>query len=148
MLLAETVEDCKSWIHELLSIREAEHMRSNLLKAIDSISIIDDLDGNAKSEDRAVSNVTRARRSSSIEMERRNFLESVNSDYFENEKWDTIKTSDDSKFDDFKSFRDSINGNEIAETEKITPIPESRKENSVSCCSFLFSRKADTKDDL
>jgi hypothetical protein len=147
MLLAETVEDCKSWIHELLSIREAEHMKSKLLKAIDSISIIDDLDGNAKSEDRAVLNVTRARRSSSIEKDRRNFLESVNSDHFENDKWDTIKTSDDSKIEDFKSFRDSINGNEIAEIEKkpSPSIPESRKKTSMSCFSFQFSRKADTK---
>lgn len=146
ILLAETVEDCKSWIHELLSIREAEHMRSKFLEAIDSLSIIDDLDGNTNSEDRAIFSLTRSRRSSSIEKERRIFLESVNFDHYsENDKWNTINTSEESKIEDFKSYRDSIYGDEIAETEKITSIPESRKGYSFCCCSFLFSRKADIK---
>jgi hypothetical protein len=144
ILLAETVEDCKSWIKELLFVREAECMRSKLLKAIDSLSIVDDLDGHTQ----LVSpGVTRARRSSSIEKDRRDFLESVTSDHCENDLWTTIMTSEESKIEDRNPFRDSVNKDEITEktvSEKTVFIPESRK--ATSCCfSWLFSRRVDKK---
>jgi hypothetical protein len=160
ILLAETVEDCKSWIKELLSIREAEYMRSKLLKAIDTLSIVDednDLDGHTQLVSMP-SRVTRARsiRSSSIEKDRKDFLESVTPDYCENdpdfnEKWATIMTSEESKspfaIEDIKSFRDSVNKDETTEktvSESTVSIPDSRKSTS-DCFSWLFPRRVDKK---
>lgn len=139
LLVAETVEDCTSWINEFLSIRETESLKNKLIEAVDTVSFIDDLDGRTRTDSGEGRSVTRARRDSEIENERKDFLETITSDDVNDndDKWDTIITSEDINVDEIKISSDSVTEKETAETRKTISIAD--------CFGWLCPETVDKK---